>query len=121
MKQNYLRMTLNSMNISLVAILIVALVVQTAAPILSIYADKCDQDDSKCDSNQTSDVEAENCKVEDLESKDKDSENSNMNVQNSNVQSSSSVECSENDSQSNPHLLGEGPYSFPTDFSELPI
>jgi hypothetical protein len=122
MKQNYLRMILNSMNISIVAILVVALVVQTAAPILSIYADKCDQeDDSKCDSKQTSDAEAENCKVEDPENKDKDSEDSNMNVQNSNVQSSSSVECSENDSQSNPHLLGEGPYSFPTDFSELPI
>ena len=122
MKQNYSRMILNRMNISIVAILIVALVVHSAAPILPIYAEKCDQeDDSKCDSKKTSDTEGENCKVEDPENKDKDNENSNMNVQNSNAQSLSSVECTENDSQSNPHSLGEGPYSFPTDFSELPI
>mgnify|MGYP003294815079 CR=1 FL=1 len=101
------------------AILIVAVVGQTVSPILSIYADKC-EDDSKCDSKQTSDAEAENCKVEDSENKDKDTENSNMNVQNSNVQTSN-TKCSDKDSHTNPHLLGEGPYSFPTDLLELPI
>jgi hypothetical protein len=122
MKQNYSRMILNRMNISIIAILIVALVVHSAAPILPVYAEKCDQeDDSKCDSKKTSNTEGENCKVEDPENKDKDNQNPNMNFQNSNTQSSSSVECTENDSQSNPHSLGEGPYSFPTDFSELPI
>jgi hypothetical protein len=83
------------------AILIVAVVGQTVSPILSIYADKCDQD-SQRDSKNTSNTQAENCKVEDSENKDKDTENSNMNVQNSNVQSSSSIECSENGSQSKP-------------------
>jgi hypothetical protein len=72
------------------AILIVAVVGQTVSPILSIYADKCDQD-SQRDSKNTSNTQAEDCKVE-----------ANMNVQNSNVQSSSSIECSENGSQSKP-------------------
>jgi hypothetical protein len=122
MKQNYSRMIVNRMNISILAILIVALVVHSAAPILPIYAEKCDQeDDSKCDSKKTSDTESENCNVEDPENKDKDNQNSNMNLQNSNAQSSSNAECTENESESNPHSLGEGPYSFPTDFSELPI
>jgi hypothetical protein len=122
MKQNYSRMILNGMNISIIAILIVALVVHSSAPILPIYAEECDQeDDSKCDSKKASDTEGENCKVEDPENKDKDNQDSNTNIQNSNAQSSSSVECTENDSQSNPHSLGEGPYSFPTDFTELPI
>ena len=113
MKQNYSRMILNRMNISIVAILIVALLALGLAPNLPIYAEKCDQeDDSKCDSKKTSDTEGESCNVEDSENKDKDNENSNMNVQNSNAQSSSSVECTENDSQSNPYFLGEGPYVF---------
>jgi hypothetical protein len=66
------------------AILIVTVVGQTVSPILSIYADKCDQD-SQRDSKNTSNTQAENCKVEDSENKDKDTENSNMNVQNSDV------------------------------------
>lgn len=109
------------MNIFIVTILIVAIIVQTVNPMPSIYADKCDQDaDAQCDAKNTSNTDPENCLMKDFENKNGDSENSDANVQNSNVQTSN-AKCSDKDSHTNPHLLGEGPYSFPTDLLELPI
>lgn len=112
-------MMLNNLNITIVAFLTLSAVLHTAAPILSVYADKCDhKKDSQCDSEEVSSSKDENCKVS---NQDNISEKSNNNVQNSEDQSSSSVECTENKSKSNPHSLGEGPYNYPTDFSQLPI
>lgn len=103
----------------MVAFLILGVVLHTASPILSVYADKCDhKKDSQCDSEDVSSKKDENCKVS---SQDNNSEKSNNNVTNSEAQSTSSVECTENELQSNPHSLGEGPYKYPTDFSQLPI
>jgi hypothetical protein len=100
-------------------ILTLSILLHTGAPILSAYADKCEHEkDSRCESKDATSSDDNGCKDS---SKDNDSEKSNNNVRNSNDESSSIVECSESELQSNPHSLGEGPYSFPTDFSELPI
>ncbi|HEY7110388.1 MAG TPA: hypothetical protein VH415_13250 [Nitrososphaeraceae archaeon] len=112
-------MMLNYLNITILAFLTLSVVLHTVSPILSVYADKCEhKDDSKCGSKDVSSSKDENCKVS---NQDNNSEKSNNNVQNSEDQSSSSIECTENESESNPHSLGEGPYNYPTDFSQLPI
>jgi hypothetical protein len=107
---------MDRINLAITAFVATAILVHVSIFTSSIYAEKCDQkNDPKCDGSKTSNNEKK-CEAKNKD-KNKDNDNSDVNVQNSNVENTGD-QCT--GIETNNNLLGEGPYSFPTDTFSLP-
>jgi FtsZ-interacting cell division protein ZipA len=100
---------MNRISLVVTGLIAIAILVHVSNFSSSIYADKCSQSKS---SNTEKKCETKN------NDKNEDNGNSNVIVENSNSHASED-KCAP-DPEKNNNLLGEGPYSFPTDTLTLP-
>ena len=107
---------MNRISLVVTGLIAIAILVHVSNFSSSIYADKCSQNDPNCDKSKSSNTEKK-CETK---NNDKNEDNGNSNVIVENFNSHASEDKCAPDPEKNNNLLGEGPYSFPTDTLTLP-
>ena len=102
-------------NSNISAILTASLLVIVSGSLSTVYGENCDDNNhGKCQGKDSSHTTNEKACTGLKDSKNSEDGNSNVKVQNADQK------CSDGQIDINRPLLGEGPYSFPTDTFTLP-
>ena len=111
---------MNRIYLPILVLLAVGLLAHMSGVTSFAFADKCNhKNDAKCRDGSDSKAIEKLCATKNSKDENNDSENPNVNMLKSNGQTMGN-KCSEVGSSTNSAMLGEGPYSFPTDLFSLP-